>query len=209
MTITETERDKTLRHTMTTAPSLTWEQIKALHPCDQRIRSVRAKIKAAWPDDYQTRAMTLADADKAGVGFDDLIWIAGRYDERKARLFACDCAARVSHLAVDPRSHEAIRVTRLFARGEVGSERLAAANDAAGAAANDAAGAAARSAARYAAGAEAAARSASAYAAGAEAAAWDAEKKWQKERLIEWFSDVEPDDWPVAFGNAMREEPKR
>ena len=204
MTITETECDKTLRHTMTTAPSLTWEQIKALHPCDQRIRFVRAKLKAAHPD-YRTRAMTLADADKAGVVLDDLVWIAGRCDERKARLFACDCAARVSHLADDPRSHEAIRVARLFARGEAGPERLDAAWAAAWAAARDAAWAAARAAAWDA--AWDAARAA------ARAAAWDAaraaEKEWQKARLVEWFSDVEPGDWPVAFANAMREqEPK-
>jgi hypothetical protein len=30
------------------------------------------------------------------------------------------------------------------------------------------------------------------------ATAWDAEQKWQTYRLIEWFSDNEPSDWPMA-----------
>ena len=59
---------------MTAAPTLTWKQIKALDPCSASLRTVRAQIKAAFPD-YQTRALSLADAASAGVSFDDLLWI--------------------------------------------------------------------------------------------------------------------------------------
>ena len=193
------------------APSLTWKQVLTFGPC--KPAQIRRKLKAKFPD-YQTRALTLADASDAGVSFHDLVWIACKADERRARLFAADCAAHVSHLSTDPRSHEAIRCARLFARGEIGPERLSASR----AAARDAARVAA--AAGHAALAAAAARDAmaaawdaawdawdaakeaalaAAWAAGADAwDAWDAEKQWQHQRLLAWFSDNEPEDWPIA-----------
>ena len=153
------------------APALTWKQIKEFNPCLDSLTAIRAKIKAAHPD-YQTRALTLADAHAAGVDFDNLVWIAGRADDRRARLFAADCAARVSHLATDPRSHEAIRCSRFFARGEISAERLSVARDAAWEA-RDAAKSAARAAVRD-------------------------EQQWQLERLLAWFSAEEPADWLIA-----------
>jgi len=83
------------------------------------------------------------------------------WNERTARLFACDCAERVVHLANDERSMNAIAVARHFANGEATQEELAAA----WAAAWDAAWAAARDAAWD--------------------AAWDAEHLWQSARLCE------------------------
>ena len=130
------------------------------------------------------------------------------WNERSARLFACDCAERVlpifeKEYPDDKRPREAIRVARLFARGEA----TAAAWDAARAAAWDAARAAAWAAAWAAAGdaaraaawaaagdaAWAAAGDAAWAAAGAAAgdAAWaaagDAEKKWQRRRLMAYL----------------------
>ena len=158
---------------------MTWAQIKALDPCLSERDAVRRLLKAKFPD-YQTRALTLQDAADAGVSLNNLIWIAGRADERKGRLFAADCAARVSHLTTDPRSHEAIQCARLFARGEISAERLSAAWGAAWAAWD---------AARAAWGAAWAT---------ATAAARDAEQQWQRARLLAWFSDHEPEDWPIA-----------
>ena len=196
------------------APALTWKQVLALDPCDPA--PIRKLIKAAYPD-YKKRAFTLADAVEAGVGFDSLIWIAGRASDvdpdcaRRIRLFGADCAARVAHIANDPRSTAAIVAARQFARGEIGAEQLnatriaariaawdawAAARDAAWdawAAARDAAWAAARDAAWD---ARDAARDAAWDA--AWAAAWAAERKWQATRLVAWFSADEPTDWPMS-----------
>ena len=55
------------------------------------------------------------------------------WNDRTARLFACDCAERALSLTnnPDPRSVNAIRVARLFADGKASPEELAAARDAA------------------------------------------------------------------------------
>jgi hypothetical protein len=89
------------------------------------------------------------------------------WDDRIARLFACDCAERVLPLYEknypdDKRPRYAVEVARLFADGKATQTELAAA----GAAAWDAAGNAAGNA--------------------AEAAAWAAETKWQIKRLM-WY----------------------
>jgi hypothetical protein len=95
------------------------------------------------------------------------------WNERTARLFACDCAERVFHLAKDER--EAIRVARAFANGEATQEQLAAAKDATRDATRAAAWAAAWNAAWDA----------------AKDAAWnaakDAERKWQSRRLFQYL----------------------
>jgi hypothetical protein len=214
---------------------MAWKAILAEDPCRERRDAVRKMLSKAFPD-YRSRSFTLADAAAAGVGFDDLIWIAGRAAERdpdcarRIRLFGADCAARVAHIANDPRSTAAIVASRQFARGEIDDAALAAAWDAA----RDAAWAAARAAARdaawdaardaaWAAALDAAwdaARAAAWDAARAAAldaawdaaldaawdaawaaaldAAWDAEQSWQAGRLVAWFSDNEPTDWPIT-----------
>jgi hypothetical protein len=136
-----------------------------------------------------------------------------KWDDRIARLFACDCAERVlkffkGRFPNDKRPRLAIETARKFANGLATKEELAAARAAAwvaaGAAAWVAAGAAARDAARAAAGAAAwvaawdaarvaawdAARDAARAAAGAAAwvAAWVAEKKWQVKRLLQYLN---------------------
>ena len=65
-----------------------------------------------------------------------------KWDERRARLFACDCAERVLPIYEnihpgDTRPRKAIETTRKFANGEATAEELAAAWDAAWAAARD------------------------------------------------------------------------
>ena len=108
------------------------------------------------------------------------------WNERTARLFACDCAEHVLPLwtaqcSGDHRPADAIAVARRHAEGKASDNELIAARAAARAAARDAARAAARAAAWDA--AWDAARDA------AGAAARDAERAWQTERLF-WYLDA-------------------
>jgi len=152
--------------------------------------------------------------DKSVVRTCRLIREFASWNERTARLFACDCAEHVLSLYEakypdDRRPRKAIETARRYAEGKAAVEELtdvwdaawAAAEDAAGAAAWAAAWAAAEDAAWDAAGAAAgaAARAAARDAAGAAArdaagaaaedaswaAAWAAERQWQVERLGE------------------------
>ena len=110
------------------------------------------------------------------------------WNERTARLFAIDCAARTLNRekragrTPDKRSYDALKVARRFANGEATSAELAAAWAAARAAAWDTA----RDTARDAAWAAAWAAAWNAAGAAAGAAAWAAERKWQTKRLMEY-----------------------
>lgn len=127
------------------------------------------------------------------------------WNERSARLFACNCAEHVLLLFEkarpdDRRPRQAIETARKFANGEATAKQLAAANDAArdavgftrawtavewaawatvGAADSDAVGSTASNAARE------AASDAAGKAAGATA--WYAEHDWQTARLMEYL----------------------
>ena len=144
--------------------------------------------------------------DKIVVREARLVRTIETWNEKTARLFACDCAERaLKHYERkypnDDRPRKAIEIARRFARGEATKkELLAAAYDAAyaNAAAYDAAydaayaNAAARAAAAAYAAYAASAASAAAYAASAAAyatrtAASDAERKWQTEHLFEYL----------------------
>src|SRR3990167_7897769 len=132
------------------------------------------------------RGKRIDDTDKIVVQQARLLSKFETWNDRTARLFACDCADRALVLIdkPDPRCIEAVRVARLYAIGEATQEQLAAAR-AAARAARDAAGAAAWAAwaAAWAAGdaAWAAARAAARAARDAAgAAAW----KWQTKRLF-------------------------
>ncbi len=141
-----------------------------------------------------------------------IVRVLDTWNERTARLFACDCAERVLPIferqyPADGRPRMAVDTARRFAEGQATREELAAAGvaardaawdavwAAAGAAPRDAARAAARDAARAAARVAAwaaawdAARAAAKVAAWAAAwdAAWDAERKWQAQRLVEYL----------------------
>ena len=136
------------------------------------------------------------------------------WNDRKARLFACDCAERVLHLfekssPTDKRPRECIEVSRRFALGEATKQELWDAGTAARTAAGDAAGTAARTAAGDA--AWDAAGSAARTAAGATAwtaartaagdAAWDAARAvagdatgdaaWDAEWTAAWDAERE------------------
>jgi len=109
------------------------------------------------------------------------------WDDRVARLFACDCAERVLPIyekdyPKDKRPRQAIEVARRYAEGKASDSELAAARDAARDAAWAAAGDAAHAAAWVA--AWGAARDAAWVA--AWGAARDKEHKWQVKRLM-WY----------------------
>ena len=98
-------------------------------------------------------------SDKIVVREARLLSRVTNWNERTARLFACDCAERALAFIgdkVDARSVEAVRVARLYAIGNATKEQLSAARDAA----RDAAWAAAR----------------------------DAEKEWQTKRLMQYLN---------------------
>ena len=147
--------------------------------------------------------------------------------ERRLRLWMTDCAARVlsiyeDQFPNDKRVRNAIITARQFARGEIKAAAQDAARDDAqdaawaAAQAGDAAWAAAQAGdaawaawyvARHASWAvvrvvvRAAAQDAAAWDVAAwdvaRNAAWAAEETWQFNRLIAWFGDQEPTDWPL------------
>jgi len=112
------------------------------------------------------------------------------WNERTARLFACDCAERALGRLANPHeaSVHAIDVARRFAHGAATQEELGAANFAANSAAYYAANYAAYSAA------DSAAYSAAYNAADTAAnyAAYNAERDWQTERLFEYLDGCIP-----------------
>ena len=131
--------------------------------------------------------------------------------QRRLRLFAADCAARVLPIYEreypnDNRPRGAIIAARAYVRGKIDVEELKSARNAAWAAQDagwvawDAAWAAtwvaraAQDAAWVAWAAWAAVEDA---ARAAQEHARDAERTWQNERLQQWFSDNEPEDWPL------------
>lgn len=125
----------------------------------------------------------------------DAFWVVLReevLDAKTLRLFAVACARRVQHLMEDARSLKALDVAEAFAYGRTTKEELHAAEDAA----SDAAWAAESDSAWFAwaaRAAESAAESdAAKYAAryAAEAAASDAERSWQRAKLIEMLEDL-------------------
>jgi len=82
-----------------------------------------------WVAEY--RGEMLRQDDKTVVRQARLTSPVPTWTDRTARLFACDCAERVAHLANDKRCDEAIKVARRYADGEATKEELAIARDAA------------------------------------------------------------------------------
>jgi hypothetical protein len=118
-------------------------------------------------------------------------WEHSKLDDRKLRLFACDCAERMLPLFEnaypnDKRPRKAIDVARLFAEGKATDKERAAARAAA-----YYAGAAAGAAAYYAGAAAYAAEAAAGDAAGDAAyAAGDAENKEQAAILLKYIKEA-------------------
>lgn len=118
------------------APTLTYDQLKALSPCPKAFRRVTKLMGSAR---WET---TAAYARRAGATFDDVRWAASAIArsnpdvERRVRLWLADCAAHVLKIYErgypnDDRPRNAIIAARHFARGKI----RAAASDAARAAA--------------------------------------------------------------------------
>jgi len=167
-------------------------KIKDIEPCERGYHLCEAGDLLEWLNEeiYEAegRGKSIRDGNKTVFEQARLIRKL-EWNERTARLFACECAERVlpifeKHCPNDDRPHKAIEAARRFTNGEISQEELAAARAAARA---DAAWAAVRAAARDAAwdAARAAARDA------ASSAAWAAEKKWQTERLFEVLGSKE------------------
>ena len=208
------------------APGLTYNALKKINPCKDRVKEVTALLGGARK--WGTNPVTAEQARAAGVTLEDVFWAASalaREDKdvnRRMLLWIADCAAHVLHIyeksGASTAPRDAIAAGRKFARGEIGDDdrasASAAASDAAWAArvVSDAATDSARYAASYA--ASYAARTAwnaasdAAWAVRAVArparaasytawAAWAAEQQWQFDRLVLWLSDEESEDWPM------------
>ena len=140
-----------------------------LIPCENGYHLCREQDLVYWLGpviwEADTKGERLDGGDKIVVRQARLLCKLDTWNDRAARLFACDCAEKALELIEKPdqRSIEAVRVARLYAIGEATDDELAAARDAAWYAAR----AAARDAAWYA----------------ARAAAWE----WQTKRLFEYL----------------------
>ena len=188
--------------------SLTYAQLKALKPCADRLKANAATF---GPAKDRTAAVTFQQLKDGGATLDDLVWLAstigfGNPDcDRRSRLWAADCAARVLHIyetnETSPAPRNAIVAARQFARGEIDAAAMASASAAAWTAAMDAGEAAAAMASALVAASAAAWDTVSAARVAARAAEWAAakntEKTWQFQRLVDRMSDPEPEDWPL------------
>jgi hypothetical protein len=186
-------------------PAYSLAEIEKLKPCSETWKKVKA-LKLG------SGKLTAKDAVRAGVSFDDLVWVASavaksdQETESRLRAWLADCAAHVLHIfekerPTDFRVRDCIITAQRFARGECSEADRAAARAAAWDAAGTAAWAAARAAAWAAAwdAAWAAAWDAAGAAArdAAGAAARDAERQWQLDRLVYWLSEDRPKFWPL------------
>jgi sugar lactone lactonase YvrE len=165
--------------------------------CDNGIHLCREKDLPHWLGpvlfEAEARGGRIDSANKIVVREARLLHHVETWNEKTARLFACDCAERAMRRVTalygkqDKRSWNAIKAARQFAHGRISDAALSAAESAAWSAVRSvawsAAELAARSAARSAAwsAAELAARSA------ARSAAWSAEREWQTQRLLQYL----------------------
>lgn len=176
-----------------------------LVPCENGYHLCREDDLLEWlgPDIYDAehRGEMVVSDNKVVVREARLLRHYDTWNERMARLFACDCAERVAHLGNEAVLRQTIAVARRYVNGEATGDELAAAR-AAGWAGRAAAGDAAWGGAWYAAwgGAWGAAGTAAWYAAraaawgaawyaawGAGDAGWDAERQRQTARLLEYL----------------------
>jgi len=167
-----------------------------LAPCENGYHGCREQDLVKWlgPTIYEmeVRGERIDDEDKIVVREARLLRKLDTWNERTARLFACDCAEAVLHIFEEeyPDDHgprQAIEVARRYANGGATDEELAAAWDAAWAAAWDAARDAAWDAARAAALAAARAAALAAAWAAAWTAARDAARDVQTELLVTYL----------------------
>ena len=155
-----------------TAIAITYAELKKLNPCEDSRKRVAKLMGGArkW-----TAPITAQHAKDAGCTLDDVVWTASALTrdnpdvERRLRLWISDCAARVLHIYEKTEASDAPRNAIIAGRQFARGKIDAAAWDAARDAARDA----------------------------AWGAAWGAEETWQFDRLIQWLSENEPEDWPL------------
>lgn len=107
-------------------PRITGELI----PCQRGYHLCRIGDLLEWA----APALWLAEHDGEIIEAENKIVVArarlisrnDRWNDRMLRLFACDCADRVRHLADDERSAAAIDVARRFANGDATTAELGA-----------------------------------------------------------------------------------
>jgi hypothetical protein len=122
---------------------ITIAQLNKLEPCAEDGRRVRKALRAV--DAGKAKCFTASEAKAAGCTLYDVCWVASAHargdkaTERALRMWMADCAARVLHIANDPRSTAAVVAARQFANGEIDAAAWAAARAAAWAAARAAA----------------------------------------------------------------------
>ena len=190
-----------------------WRSVKGgIVPCSNGLHLCREQDllhwfgPKLWIAEVDVGGEIVEQSDKFVVRRARVVEHVETWNERTARLFACDCAQKAMDLvgSPDPRSLTAIEVARRYAQGKATRDELAAARaaardvaldatlDAAWAAARDAALDAAWAAARAAAWAAWAAAGTTAWdaAAVAVADAADAARKWQTERLMQYLRGV-------------------
>ena len=151
---------------------LTHDQLLALNPC--ALERLRVEILLGDAASWDGRIISAAEAVAAGISLKNLTWVAAAVArsnpdvERRLRLWLSDCAARVLHV------YEDFAPQDMRVRGCIVAARAFARNPAEAA--------------------EAAEAAREAWAAWAARAAGE---KWQFERLVEWLSDPEPQDWAL------------
>jgi len=165
-------------------------RIKRMEPCASGYHICREQDLVHWlgPVIYtaEYRGEVIEDKHKIVVGEARLLRRIEEWDERTARLFACDCAERVlGNYEVkypdDSRVRDSIEVARLYADGSATLDDLEAAYSAALSAAFSAHSAAFSA---YRAADSAAYRAAHS---AADSAASASEREWQTARLVEYL----------------------
>ena len=166
-----------------------WRRVHGqLVPCKNGIHLCRAQDLLGWcaPRLFVAEhggALVIAE-NKVVVRKARLLREVTTWNDRIARLFACDCAERALKAAkvADERSYNTIAVARRFANGNATAAEL----DAAHAAAQDAARTAAHAAAHAAVWAAQAVAWDAAHA--AAHAAWNTEREWRTQRLLAYLN---------------------
>ena len=182
-----------------------WFTVKGdLCKCNVGIHYATIATAVDWLNEnlwvIETAGTDTGDSDKRWCRKARFIQRISTWNDRTARLFACDCAERVLHLANDERAVSAVAVARRYANGAAPLTKLAAAEAAAQTAAWYAAQTAAWHVAQTAAWhvaqtaawhvAQTAAWYAQTAAWYAQTATWTTERQWQRERLLAYLNNA-------------------
>ena len=172
-----------------------WFTVKGdLCKCNVGIHYATIATAVDWLNEnlwvIETAGTDTGDSDKRWCRKARFIQRISTWNDRTARLFACDCAERVLHLANDERAVSAVAVARQYANGAATLTKLAAAEAAAWAAAEAATWAAAQTAAWHVAQTAAWATAQTAAWHATWDATWTTEPQWQRERLLAYLNNA-------------------